>query len=62
MKQKRSELTQEMIICPYCDEVYDGGADWLPEVITTCENCNSEYKVEVYSRSNLYITKKYIKR
>ena len=55
-KQKRSELPQDEIICPYCNEVqqFHYGTS-----IVLCDNddCMQKFSCEVIKRPDLFITK-----
>lgn len=56
-KQKRSELTQDCVICPYCNRVQQYYGHWLD--VHMCENldCTKRFTIEVVQRPDLYITK-----
>ncbi len=56
-KQKRSELMQDEIICPHCNEVQD--SDFLKSQDARCIACDWQFFIQVIQRPNLYITKPY---
>lgn len=61
MKQSRSELTHDLPICPYCNEVVldtDFLCEW-GKWLLECVRCDRQFTYEKVKRPDLFITSKY---
>lgn len=55
-RQKRSELPQDNIICPHCNQIQDWNfLEWLTQ--TDCVACGEYFSIKIIERPDLYITK-----